>query len=321
MATFHFKIIMVSPEDHRSFTSHSYVATVPAVSQPEPPGVPETAGLRFEAATEGEPPHPSLPPRLFAGGIHAPRRAPHPSDPDRHDPDLHAPDRLRDRPVVLVVDDEESYRAALTVGLAREGFSVVVAATGREALRMFCRRPDVVLLDLMLPDISGIELCQELRRIAPVPIIMVSARDEEVDVVLGLEFGAADYVTKPFRLLELSARIRAVLRRETAGGHPVDEVIEAGPVCLDTGKREVLVSGRPIELSRKEFDLLALLVSRAQRVVTREVCIDRLWWERDLADSRTLDTHVKRLRRKIEPDPSHPRHIVTVRGVGFRFEP
>jgi two-component system response regulator RegX3 len=150
---------------------------------------------------------------------------------------------------------------------------------------------------------------------------MVTARDSEVDVVLGLELGASDYVPKPFRLRELVARMRAVMRRGATTPSPRDEVLTAGPVRLDTGRRDVAVDGHQVDLSRKEFDLLALLMSHVGQVVTREWCIDRLWWEQDLSDSRTLDTHVKRLRRKIEPDPAHPRHLVTVRGVGFRFEP
>jgi len=235
----------------------------------------------------------------------------------------HADPRARDtRPVVLVVDDEESYREALASGLAQEGFVTGLAANGHEALRMFHQiHPDLVLLDVMLPDQSGIELCKRMRALNPVPIIMVTARDSEVDVVLGLELGASDYVAKPFRLRELVARMRAVLRRGSPTPEPSEEILQVGPVRLDTGRREVTVHGRPAGLSRKEFDLLTLLMSRAGQVVTRESCLDRLWWDQDLADSRTLDTHVKRLRRKIEPDPANPRHLVTIRGVGFRFEP
>ncbi len=226
------------------------------------------------------------------------------------------------RPLVLVVDDEESYRQALSAGLSREGFAVELAADGHEALRLFHRlHPDLVLLDLMLPDQSGTELCQRMRALAPVPIIMVTARDSEVDVVLGLELGASDYVAKPFRLRELVARMRAVLRRGLVAPSAREEIAVVGPVRLDTGRREVTVHGRQVDLSRKEFDLIALLMSHAGQVVTREWCIDRLWWDQDLSDTRTLDTHVKRLRRKIEPDPSRPRHLVTIRGVGFRFEP
>ncbi len=233
-----------------------------------------------------------------------------------------ATDRAHDnRPLVLVVDDEESYRQALASGLSREGFTVELASDGHEALRLFHRvHPDLVLLDVMLPDQSGVELCRRMRALAPVPIIMVTARDSEVDIVLGLELGASDYVAKPFRLRELVARMRAVLRRGAAPPASHDEVMSVGPVRLDAGRREVSVRDRPIDLSRKEFDLLALLMAHAGQVVTRDWCIDRLWWDRDLSDTRTLDTHVKRLRRKIEPDPANPRHLVTVRGVGFRFE-
>jgi len=226
------------------------------------------------------------------------------------------------RPLVLVVDDEESYRQALMSGLGHEGFSVEVAGDGHEALRLFHRiHPDLVLLDVMLADQSGVELCQRIHAVAPVPIIMVSARGSEVDVVVGLEVGAADYVAKPFRLRELAARMRAVLRRGALPQMQHDDVLASGPVRLDTARREVSVEGRPVDLSRKEFDLLSLLLGRPGRVVTREQCIDGLWWDQELADTRTLDAHVRRLRSKIERDPANPRHLVTVRGVGFRFDP
>src|SRR5581483_6650878 len=219
------------------------------------------------------------------------------------------------RPLVLVVDDEESYRQALTAGLTQEGFAVECAADGHEAIRLFHRiHPDLVLVDVMLPDQSGVELCQRMRALAPVPIIMVTAKDSEVDVVLGLELGASDYVAKPFRLRELVARMRAVLRRGVTVSEPHEEVLALGPVRLDAGRREVMVADRPVDLSRKEFVLLALLMSHSGQVVTREWCIDRLWWDQELTDTRTLDTHIKRLRRKIEPDPAQPRHLVTVRG-------
>ena len=225
------------------------------------------------------------------------------------------------RPLVLVVDDEESYRQALASGLTREGFTVESAGDGHEALRLFHRvHPDLVLLDVMLPDQSGIEICQQMRALKPVPIIMVTARDSEVDIVLGLELGASDYVAKPFRLRELVARMRAVLRRGVNVTERHEEVLNVGPVRLDAGRREVTVNEKPVDLSRKEFDLLALLMSHSGQVVTRDWCIDRLWWDQELTDTRTLDTHIKRLRRKIEPDPANPRHLVTVRGVGFRFE-
>ncbi len=235
-------------------------------------------------------------------------------------PPLPGPTR-DNRPLVLVVDDEESYRQALASGLTREGFTVESAGDGHEALRLFHRvHPDLVLLDVMLPDQSGIEICQQMRSLKPVPIIMVTARDSEVDIVLGLELGASDYVAKPFRLRELVARMRAVLRRGVAVAEHDDEVLAVCHVRLDAGRREVTVDEVPVELSRKEFDLMALLMSHSGQVVTRDWCIDRLWWDQELTDTRTLDTHIKRLRRKVEPDPANPRHLVTVRGVGFRFE-
>ncbi|HEV3211786.1 MAG TPA: response regulator transcription factor [Acidimicrobiales bacterium] len=229
--------------------------------------------------------------------------------------------RARSHELVLVVDDEESYRDALSIGLSQEGFDVVVAADGAEARAAVRRdRPDLVLLDVMLPDVSGIELCREIRAERDVPVIMVTARDGEVDVVLALELGAADYVAKPYRLRELVARMRAVLRRRRDTGVD-DQVVSAGGVRLDLARHEASVDGALLELSRKEFELLALLISRAGQVVTREECIDTLWWGQDLADTRTLDTHVKRIRRKFEKDPGAPVHLVTVRGIGFRFDP
>lgn len=222
--------------------------------------------------------------------------------------------------LVLVVDDEESYRDALSIGLTQEGFEVIVAedgATARDAVRR--EHPDLVLLDVMLPDVSGIELCRELRAERDVPVIMVTARDGEVDVVLALELGAADYVQKPYRLRELVARMRAVLRRRREAPHD-DHVLQAGGVRLDLARHEASRDGQVLELSRKEFELLALLVSKAGQVVTRDECIDTLWWGQDLADTRTLDTHVKRIRRKVEADPANPTHLVTVRGIGFRFD-
>jgi two-component system response regulator RegX3 len=228
----------------------------------------------------------------------------------------------RDRSkVVLVVDDDESYRQALALGLAQEGFAVEQAVDGHEALQLFHQiRPDLVLLDVMLPDQSGIELCQQMRASRPVPIIMVTARRSEVDVVLCLELGASDYVAKPFRLRELVARMHAVLRRAVAVGDNRDEILQVGPVRLDASRREVEVRHEPIELSRKEFDLLALLMAHSGQVVTRNGCINQLWWDQELSNTRTLDTHIKRLRQKIETDPANPCHLVTVRGVGFRFE-
>ena len=227
-------------------------------------------------------------------------------------------------PVILVVDDEASYREALSLGLGAEGFEVVLAADAGEALRAFAERSvDLVLLDVMLPDRSGLEVCREIKASSSVPVVMVSARSEELDVVVGLELGAADYVAKPYRLRELTARIRAVLRRAAVETEQPDEdrMLVVGPVALDPDRREVHVDGEAVELSRKEFDLLALLMDRSPMVVTRETCLDTLWWGQDLLDSRTLDAHVKLLRRKIEADPAEPRNLITVRGVGFRFQP
>ena len=179
-------------------------------------------------------------------------------------------------------------------------------------------KPDLVLLDVMLPDGSGIDYCREIYDTSRVPVIMVSARTSEVDIVLGLEIGAADYVTKPFRLRELVARMRAVLRRPVSGTE--DEIVTFGDLRIDFVRRTVTRRGVEIELSRKEFDLLALFASRLGQVVTREVCLDTLWWGLELSDTRTLDTHVKRLRQKIEDDPGNPRHLITIRGVGFRLD-
>jgi two-component system response regulator RegX3 len=221
--------------------------------------------------------------------------------------------------VVLVVEDEPSYQEALNVGLTVEGFVVVGASNLAQARRlMSSTRPDLVLLDVMLPDGSGIDYCREIYDSSRVPVIMVSARSSEVDIVLGLEIGAADYVTKPYRLRELVARMRAVLRRPITIDD--EETITFGDVRIDVVRRTVTKRGQEVELSRKEFDLLALFASRLGQVVTREVCLDTLWWGLELTDTRTLDTHVKRLRQKIESDPANPRHLLTIRGVGFRLD-
>jgi two-component system, OmpR family, response regulator RegX3 len=233
---------------------------------------------------------------------------------------------------ILVVEDEESYREALAAGLTKEGYRVELAADGTEGLRLFAENtPDLVLLDVLLPGVPGTEVCRQMRSIAPVPVIMVSALDSEVDIVLGLELGAADYVTKPYHLRELTARIQAVLRRvspppglpQPTSVHVAEtepELVMAGPIRLDFARREVTAAGRPVHLSRREFDLLALLLSPPGQVRTRDELIDRLWSGRDLADTRTLDTHIRRLRVKLERDPAEPQYLVTVRGVGFRFD-
>ncbi len=233
---------------------------------------------------------------------------------------------------ILVVEDEESYREALSAGLAKEGYAVELASDGSEGLRLFAEKPpDLVLLDVLLPGVLGTEVCRRMRAIAPVPVIMVSALDSELDVVLGLEIGAADYITKPYHLRELTARIQAVLRRVAPrpvglpvisgrGAPSAPEVVVAGPVRVDFSRREVTASRRVVHLSRREFDLLALLLSPPGQVRTREELIDRLWSGRDLSDTRTLDTHIRRLRVKLERDPADPQYLVTVRGVGFRFD-
>jgi two-component system response regulator RegX3 len=231
---------------------------------------------------------------------------------------------MADQPTILVVDDEESYRDALSVALQREGFRVETAADGPEALVRFeASRPSLVLLDVMLPQMSGVDVCRELRSRSQVPIIMVTARNAEIDAVVGLEVGADDYVTKPFRLRELVARVRAALRRaprEGTGGTPADEVIEVGDVRLDTARHEVFVHGQLVPLPLKEFELLEILLLNAGRVLTRDVLIDRIWGPNYFGDTKTLDVHVKRLRAKLEDDPAHPLRIVTVRGVGYRYE-
>jgi two-component system response regulator RegX3 len=230
---------------------------------------------------------------------------------------------MADPPLILVVDDEQSYRDALSVALQREGFLVVTAADGAEALERFdATKPALVLLDVMLPKVSGIDVCREIRTKARTPIIMVTARNSEIDAVVGLEVGADDYVSKPFRLRELIARVRAALRRlpvdEEVGDRP--DLIEVGDVRIDTARHEVFVRGDAVQLPLKEFELLEILLVNAGRVLTRDVLIDRVWGPNYFGDTKTLDVHVKRLRAKLEADPSNPVQIVTVRGVGYRFE-
>jgi two-component system response regulator RegX3 len=225
---------------------------------------------------------------------------------------------------VLVVEDEESFVDALAVGLKREGFLVKVARDGLEALTLFDSvRPDLVLLDVMLPHLSGVDVCREIRSRSKTPIIMVTAKGGEIDTVVGLEVGADDYITKPYRLRELVARMRAVLRRaprqdelRSDGG-----VLEVGDVQLDPERHEVMVRGHHVSLPLKEFDLLELLLLNAGRVLTRETLIDRVWGPNYVGDTKTLDVHVKRLRSKVEDDPSRPRRILTIRGLGYRYEP
>ncbi|MEO9224454.1 MAG: response regulator transcription factor [Acidimicrobiales bacterium] len=225
---------------------------------------------------------------------------------------------------VLLVEDEDSYVDALMVGLDREGFRVEVARDGVEAIDVFdAIAPDLVLLDIMLPKMSGIDVCRELRRRSSVPIIMVTAKSSEIDTVVGLEVGADDYITKPYRLREVVARMRAVLRRLPADQPATDastEVLDSGGVRLDPGRHEVTIRGERVELPLKEFELLALLLENAGRVLLRGTLIDRVWGIDYVGDTKTLDVHIKRLRAKVEEDPSRPARIVTIRGVGYKFE-
>jgi two-component system, OmpR family, response regulator RegX3 len=225
---------------------------------------------------------------------------------------------------ILVVEDEEAFVEALTVGLKREGFRVQVARDGAEALAVFdAVAPDLVLLDVMLPKVSGIDVCRQIRTRSKVPIIMVTAKAAEIDTVVGLEVGADDYVTKPYRLRELVARMRAVLRRS-----PLDEptlavggeAMTVGDVTIDPEGHEVFVRGEQVVLPLKEFELLALLIENAGRVLPRETLIDRVWGLDYVGDTKTLDVHVKRLRSKVEADPSAPTRIVTIRGLGYKYE-
>ncbi|HVF03253.1 MAG TPA: response regulator transcription factor [Frankiaceae bacterium] len=223
---------------------------------------------------------------------------------------------------VLVVEDEPSFSEPLAFMLRKEGFEVTVAETGPDALREFDRAgPDLVLLDVMLPGMSGTEVCRTLRQRSNVPVIMLTARDSEIDKVVGLELGADDYVTKPFSSRELVARIRAVLRRRTDEADDLlPGVLEAGPVRLDVDRHTVTVDGRPVAFPLKEFELLEVLLRNAGRVVTRGQLIDRVWGAAYVGDTKTLDVHVKRVRAKIEPDPGNPRYLTTVRGLGYKFD-
>jgi two-component system, OmpR family, response regulator RegX3 len=222
---------------------------------------------------------------------------------------------------VLVVEDEESFSDALSYMLRKEGFEVAVCLSGPDALDTFDRSgADLVLLDLMLPGLPGTEVCRTLRQRSNVPVIMLTAKDTEVDKVVGLELGADDYVTKPFSSRELVARIRAVLRRQGEMEDVPIATLEAGPVRMDVDRHVVTVRGQQIQLPLKEFELLEVLLRNADRVLTRMQLIDRVWGVDYVGDTKTLDVHVKRLRAKIERDPANPRHIVTVRGLGYKFE-
>ncbi len=222
---------------------------------------------------------------------------------------------------VLVVEDEESFSDALSFMLRKEGFEVAVASTGPDGLDEFERHgADLVLLDLMLPGISGTEVCRTLRAKSNVPIIMVTAKDGEIDKVVGLELGADDYVTKPFSSRELVARVRAVLRRRGEPEELLPATLECGPVRMDIERHTVSVDGAGVAFPLKEFELLEMLLRNSGRVLTRGQLIDRVWGSDYVGDGKTLDVHVKRLRSKIEPDAANPRYLVTVRGLGYKFE-
>ena len=223
---------------------------------------------------------------------------------------------------ILIVEDEESVLDPLELLLSKEGFTIETARDGREALEKFAKtNPDLILLDLMLPEVSGTEVCRQIRAKSQVPIIMLTAKDTEVDKVVGLELGADDYVVKPYSKAELVARIKAVLRRNNAdafvnqGGS-----ISAGPVVIDVERHQVSINGKNIALPLKEFELLEFLVRNSGRVLTRTQLIDRVWGSDYFGDTKTLDVHVKRLRAKIEKDPANPVYIQTIRGLGYKFE-
>jgi two-component system response regulator RegX3 len=225
-------------------------------------------------------------------------------------------------PRVLLIEDEESLAEALVYQLSREGFDVEHSSDGIEALDRFnTAGADLVLLDLMLPGMSGEDICKAIRRGSEVPIIMITARDADIDKVVGLELGADDYVTKPFNTRELLARIKAVLRRAASGAPAPGRVLEGAGVRLDAERFEVTVRGEPVHLPRKEFELLELLMENAGRVLTRETLIDQIWGPDYFGDTRTLDVHIKRLRSKFEPEPHNPKHLTTIRGLGYKFIP
>ena len=223
--------------------------------------------------------------------------------------------------MVLVIEDEESFRDAMQFMLSREGFDVILAPNGAEGMKLFdAKNPDIVLLDLMLPEVSGTEVCKYIRSKSSTPVIMLTAKDTEIDKVVGLELGADDYVTKPFSTRELLARIKAVLRR--GGEFEVDSIgtIELGPVRMDVERHALTVDGNPVSIPLKEFELLEFLMRNSGRVLTRGQLMDRVWGSNYVGDGKTLDVHIKRIRSKIEPDPANPVYLTTVRGLGYRFE-
>lgn len=228
-------------------------------------------------------------------------------------------------PRVMLVEDEEAFIEALQVGLAREGFEVVVARDGAEALANFDEwSPDIMLLDVMLPKVSGTDVCREVRKKSQVPIIIVSAKGSEVDAVVGLEVGADDYIVKPYRLRELVARMRAVMRRSSLTQTEIDDVgygaIRVGDVTIDPERHVVTIRDEGVKLPLKEFELLYVLMANAGKVMTRENLIDRVWGSDYFGDTKTLDVHIKRLRSKVESDPANPVNIVTIRGLGYKYE-
>jgi two-component system, OmpR family, response regulator RegX3 len=223
--------------------------------------------------------------------------------------------------LILVVEDEESFRDALHYMLTREGFDVVIAPNGAEGIRLFdSKNPDLVLLDLMLPEVSGTEVCKYIRAKSSTPVIMLTAKDTEIDKVVGLELGADDYVTKPFSTRELLARIRAVMRR--GGEVEIDSIgaIEGGPIRMDVERHTLTVNGTSVPMPLKEFELLEFLMRNSGRVLTRGQLMDRVWGSNYVGDGKTLDVHIKRIRSKIEPDPANPVYLSTIRGLGYRFE-
>lgn len=223
---------------------------------------------------------------------------------------------------ILVIEDEQSFREALEFMLGKEGYQVELAATGSEGLTKFdSSNPDVVLLDLMLPEVSGADICKYIRKKSNVPIIMLTAKDTEVDKVVGLELGADDYVTKPFSTPELIARIRAVLRRgQSETSHNDVDVIELGPIKLDSARHSLQVDGQEVVIPLKEFEVLEYLMENSGRVLTRGQLMDRIWGSNYVGDGKTLDVHVKRIRSRIEKDPANPKLLHTVRGLGYKFE-
>ena len=222
---------------------------------------------------------------------------------------------------VLVVEDEQSLREPLVYLLEKEGYEVLDAADGNAAIDLFkANNPDIVLLDLMMPGMSGNEVCRVIRQTSNVPVIMLTAKDSEIDKVVGLEIGADDYVTKPYSTRELLARMKAVLRRNSDPTPVTDGLLEVGPVSRDVARHMVFVNGQKVAMPLKEFELLELLLENRNRVLTRAQIIDRVWGSNYFGDTKTLDVHVKRIRSKIEDDPARPVHLVTVRGLGYKFE-